>query len=118
MKKLQELSTYQYHNFVTKLMKEKCLEIREPFLLEEGNVYIGEWDVDTGERTGRGKILFKNGSLFEGTFHKNKVNGHGRLIKEDGEMYTGDWKNDMYHGEGTLTCTNGSNYKGNWEDDK
>jgi hypothetical protein len=87
-------------------------------LLEGGNVYIGEWNPEDNTKCGRGKIIYKDGSLFEGMFARDKPNGQGRLIKDDGETYIGEWKDGMYNGEGTLIGINGSKYEGKFLNDR
>jgi hypothetical protein len=110
--RLKDLKKFEYSSFFNKVAKKPVLERREPTLLDNGNVYIGEWDKTSNKRSGRGKIIFKNGAIFEGHFLNNKVNGYGRHIKTDGEQYEGEWKDDCLHGQGLLINTNGSSYKG------
>jgi hypothetical protein len=66
---------YNYEQFITTLkeIKHNKIERREATLLENGSVYIGEWDTLTNTRTGRGKIIYKNGALFEGLFKNNDI---------------------------------------------
>jgi hypothetical protein len=43
---------------------------------------------------GRGKQMWKDGSIYEGYWLDNMAHGKGRLIHSDGDVYEGDWLND------------------------
>jgi hypothetical protein len=40
-------------------------------------------------REGKGKQIFKDGSIYEGWFKQDKAEGRGRLIHADGDIYEG-----------------------------
>ena len=40
---------------------------------------------------GRGKLSWKDGSLYEGNWANDAPNGKGRLIHANGDVYEGDW---------------------------
>lgn len=40
-----------------------------------------------GERCGRGKQIWPDGSIYEGYWDRNTANGQGRLIHADGDAY-------------------------------
>lgn len=44
--------------------------------------YVGEFEQD--KFSGKGKITYKNGSIFEGTFKEGKKNGFGRYVGHEG----------------------------------
>ena len=58
---------------------------------DNGAKYVGEWNVHTGLREGRGTQVWMDGSKYEGTWVSGKANGKGRLIHADGDVYEGDW---------------------------
>ncbi len=60
----------------------------EPFQLESGSVYHGQWF--EGKRNGRGKLVWPDGSIYEGGWQEDMSNGKGRLIHSDGDVYEGD----------------------------
>ena len=63
--------------------------------------------------------VWDNGDVFEGYIVNGEKNGRGRMIYEDGTVYVGTWKNDKYHGYGTETDTGaGYSYAGEWSEDK
>ena len=43
------------------------------------------------------------------------MSGRGKLYYEDGTVYEGDFKNDMRDGVGIVTHRNGQRYKGEWK---
>lgn len=62
---------------------------RGPVQLENGAVYIGEWN-DTLERHGKGTQVWCDGSKYEGYWKRDRANGKGRLIHGDGDVYEGE----------------------------
>lgn len=76
------------------------LEKRQTTTLQDGAQYTGQWNVDTGERHGRGMQIWSDGSIYEGYWKRDQANGRGRLIHADGDIYNGYWKDDKAHGFG------------------
>jgi hypothetical protein len=58
---LEKLGVFQY----TDVGDGVATEMRKPKLLDNGAIYVGEWS-KTGLRHGKGKVIFKDGSIFEG----------------------------------------------------
>ncbi|OMJ77103.1 hypothetical protein SteCoe_23375 [Stentor coeruleus] len=90
---------------------------RGPIMIENGSIYTGEWNSNK-ERHGKGVNIWKDGSLYEGYWEKDKPNGRGRLIHSNGDVYQGEWINDKAHGYGIYIHTDGAKYEGLWENDK
>ena len=105
-------------NYSKCTLSTKRVEERSPRVIENGSIYLGEWDARNNKREGKGKILFIDGSLFEGSFANNFISGFGRYIKHDGECYEGEWQKDTMTGYGVLTTPEGYKYSGNWDDGK
>ena len=55
---------------------------RKPVLLDNGAVYVGEWNQDN-ERHGKGMQIWSDGSKYEGYWKGDKAAGKGRLIHAD-----------------------------------
>ena len=77
----------------------------------------------TGERKGNlmhgyGKMVYENGSVYEGRWAYDKANGRGTITYASGAMYTGGWKDGVMHGQGVYTYASGAVYTGGWENDK
>ncbi|XP_015425175.1 PREDICTED: MORN repeat-containing protein 1 [Myotis davidii] len=78
--------------------------------------YEGEWK--GGKTHGRGKLLFKDGSYYQGEFADGEIMGqgcrhwaatgeprdpgHGRLVDQDGHVYCGSFHNNKRHGRGHM----------------
>jgi hypothetical protein len=82
--------------------------------LESSAKYDGEWNKSTGEREGRGKQTWADGSVYEGYWLNGKANGRGRLIHADGDIYEGNWKDDKAEGYGIYQHLDGARYEGEW----
>ncbi|XP_070615214.1 MORN repeat-containing protein 1 isoform X1 [Erythrolamprus reginae] len=84
--------------------------------------YEGQWK--QGKKHGHGKLLFKDGSYYEGEFVDGEIighglrywasTGHGSLTEEDGEIYQGSFHNNKKHGAGKMTFPNGDKFVGDW----
>jgi hypothetical protein len=77
--------------------------------------YEGDWK-DNG--LSFGKIVFTNGTTYQGNFINNKFDGIGTMIISDGETYEGAWSEGKRNGYGTIIFPNGNKYEGEWKDDK
>jgi hypothetical protein len=63
---------------------------------------------------GKGKLFWKNGDKFEGSWVNNKRDGFGIKKWDSGVIYEGHYHNDIKHGEGILK-KNGKKYNEKWE---
>jgi hypothetical protein len=68
-----------------------------------GNQYIGEWR--NGNMYGTGKLVFADGTEYNGIIIDNKKYGYGNLKSSDSE-YHGKFYNDRYDGDGELIKDN------------
>eukprot|EP00286_Rhodomonas_abbreviata_P015142 CAMPEP_0181318732 /NCGR_PEP_ID=MMETSP1101-20121128/17169_1 /TAXON_ID=46948 /ORGANISM="Rhodomonas abbreviata, Strain Caron Lab Isolate" /LENGTH=409 /DNA_ID=CAMNT_0023426233 /DNA_START=102 /DNA_END=1331 /DNA_ORIENTATION=+ len=102
--------------------------------IQEGWVYEGEWRDDV--IMGTGKLMYKGGSVFEGSFVNGKVDGEAEFVGadrqykkgwwragsleegevrmnwEDGRTYQGGYANKTMHGEGVMTWPSGEKLAG------
>ena len=60
-------------------------------------------DLIEGKRQGRGKLVYSNGSVYEGEFSQHQCHGVGRLTAADGTVYDGLWWYGQMYGEGRIT---------------
>lgn len=81
---------------------------------KNGNVYEG--NLLDGWMHGKGLLEWKNGVKFEGDFKKNFISGEGEYIWPDGSWYKGEVLNSLRHGKGEFKSeVNNVEYVGEWE---
>ena len=74
--------------------------------------YIGEL---RGElRSGRGKLLWRNGASYVGEWVDDRMEGHGVLTLRSGLRYTGQWVCGSFDGSGTMEWPSRRRYDGAW----
>ncbi|XP_031818860.1 MORN repeat-containing protein 1 isoform X2 [Sarcophilus harrisii] len=102
--------------------------------------YEGEWK--DGKKHGHGKLLFKDGSYYDGEFVDGEIigmgqrywsssgniysgqfvlgelHGHGVMIYKEGGKYEGEFYQGMREGHGSLTDKNGQVYQGAFHENK
>nr|XP_045004596.1 MORN repeat-containing protein 1 isoform X2 [Jaculus jaculus] len=79
-------------------------------------------------RDGHGKLLFKDGSYYEGEFVNGEItgegcrlwawSGQGVLEDKDGQVYQGSFHDNKRHGRGHMVFKNGDKYEGDWVRDQ
>ncbi|CAM4742967.1 unnamed protein product [Rotaria magnacalcarata] len=99
--------------------------------------YEGTWH--EGKKHGFGKLIFADGSYYQGEFAHNEImgqgtryfaatrntytghfyygsemDGHGRLRMGNDDCYEGDFKSNHFEGEGSYLSHNKQLYTGNW----
>ncbi len=65
-------------------------------------------DYKNGFYHGKGRLEFKDGSVYEGQFENNKMHGYGKIFFKDGSIYQGNFKNNLRDGTGIFKNTEGS----------
>ena len=86
--------------------------------LNNRSEYLGEWDILTGKRHGRGIQVWLDGTKYEGYFIDDKANKQGKLTHPNNDIYEGEWNNDKAEGFGIYIHNGGSKYEGYWKNDK
>lgn len=84
----------------------------------DGEIYIGEFRKGTNIREGRGIFITNRGDLYEGFWIDDDKFGTGRMIMKDGSIYQGHFKEGKYHGKGIFCSPKGIIYKGEWANNK
>lgn len=65
--------------------------------------------------TGTGKLVFVDGSYYEGTFVNGEIDGFGtRFFAASGCKYQGQFEKGELQGKGRMTWPDGSIYEGQW----
>lgn len=82
-------------------------------IFKNGDIYEGMYL--NGMRNGKGKYTWKNGGWYEGEYINHKRHGFGIMHYPDKSTYQGIWFENYRHGKGTYTYPNGDTYEGQWE---
>ena len=101
---------YMIHKFNNISIDEKEKEVKNIFIIYEGDFingkyegngtqmcgtdhYIGQYK--NGKREGKGIIYYKKNKIkYEGDFHENKMEGKGKYIFDDDSYTIGEFKNN------------------------
>ena len=69
-----------------------------------------------GKPDGWGKVVFDNGSRYEGNFKNGLRDSTGTFTFKDGSVFTGTFKDDHFE-DGTFEATDGSRFEGHFSAD-
>ncbi|XP_069804771.1 MORN repeat-containing protein 1 isoform X2 [Dendropsophus ebraccatus] len=73
--------------------------------------YEGEWK--DGKKHGHGKLLFRDGSYYEGEFIHGEITGNGqRYWAALGNTYSGEFQDGELHGHGVMKYKDDARYEG------
>ena len=80
--------------------------------------FSGSFSVDSDGTTysGRGKVLWENGDVYDGPLVKSQRQGEGQFVWASGQRYVGQWAQDQPRGTGQMSFPNGNRYEGGVED--
>jgi len=82
----------------------------------DGSYYEG--DFENGMFSGHGIYFFADSDkTYEGDFNNNHFQGKGKLTYGNGNVYNGHFDNGLQHGQGTMSYANGDKYIGAWQND-
>ena len=73
------------------------------------DTYTGQWVDD--QRSGTGKLTWKDGSVYEGQWKDDRVHGQGVYTFPSGAILVGTWENGKENGEFTRTMPDGTVYR-------
>eukprot|EP00055_Hartaetosiga_balthica_P009420 m.37491 g.37491 ORF g.37491 m.37491 type:complete len:708 (-) comp6738_c0_seq1:29-2152(-) len=79
---------------------------------KNGSIYEGEFD--SGLMHGEGRFVWVNGLVYLGTFIDNTISGRGKYLFPDGSVYEGEVENGLRHGVGKFEFPDGPVYDGDW----
>ncbi|KAJ8599545.1 hypothetical protein CTAYLR_007131 [Chrysophaeum taylorii] len=71
---------------------------------------------EEGKQAPQGKLMFPDGSRYDGGFENGKMHGAGTLFFASSDVYEGEWREGKFHGFGKLTYANGDSYDGEWSE--
>lgn len=84
--------------------------------LPDGELYEGNFCDEFYH--GIGMYTYKDGSVYEGSWHRGTRFGHGHYRSSEGWAYEGFYDTNRRHREGIITWPDGSCYMGDWYYDK
>ena len=90
----------------------------EKIEFDNGDVYEGYINDETGACEGFGKYHWVDGDSYEGMRKDNKRTGYGIQRWAYGDSYEGMWKDDTASGFGMYHWADGISYIGMWKDSK
>lgn len=81
------------------------------------DVYEGQFDAGGGVpvQSGKGKIKFDSGCVYEGEFKNGEKAGYGTFSFTNGLVYSGQFENGFPNGNGKLTTSGNAVYTGEFE---
>lgn len=94
-----------------------------PFINNEptgkGKIYyasgsVFEGSLIAGLKSGFGKYKYYTDDYYEGAFKNDKFEGVGKYVTSDGNVYEGMYKDGQLNGKGTMTFKDGDKYAGNF----
>lgn len=100
------------------IVSTDCPELKceGKIIWEDGTSYEGA--IENGKMEGEGKITFKDGATFEGKWKLGKKEGFGAFNFPCGFEYLGSFKNDLMHGEGVLRMSETESLSATWKNGK
>ena len=72
-------------------------------------------DADTPTFSGKGRLSWANGDVYDGKLQNGKRQGKGMFAWSNGQRYKGDWVNDAPSGQAVIDFANGDHYEGSAE---
>lgn len=84
------------------------------YYYQNGDKYEGHWYEN--QKQGKGTFFYNlTGEMYEGMFHKDKIEGVGTFYSRNGERYHGEWKENKKHGKGIIFNAGGGQFIGEFK---
>lgn len=84
-------------------------------ICKNGNKYTGQV-TENSLKQGMGKMVYKNGDVYEGNWSNNKREGFGVYLYSNGDVYSGNWLDSKPSGQGKMVWNDGNFYEGNFSE--
>ena len=108
---LLTISAKGYETYQTKVYIPSSNTLNWGTILEKSNPKA-DGCVSGNCVSGKGKIIYTDGYIYEGDFVNGKAEGQGVLTSTSGKVYVGQFANEKYHGKGKLTFPDGGKLRG------
>ena len=83
-----------FHKENTEQLSEGELEIDPNKISEIWVTYIGSFENDL--KNGKGRLILRNGAVFDGEFSDGNISGPGTLTLANGDKITGLWRDNLF----------------------
>ena len=105
-----------------KLINAKMQTIQWDGQVFEGKIIKQEYDFTNSDNgypyvmvSGKGKMTYENGDVYEGDFKRNISHGFGKFVSKIGNYeYMGEWTDGYFNGKGTYINNDGVIFNGHW----
>ena len=95
------------------ITNKEIYETPQPIEFKNGNIYCGNWNMNS-LMDGYGKYLLKDDKvLIEGVW-ENGILKLGRIFLPNGDIYEGEIKNSLFNGKGKMIYSNDTIFEGNF----
>ncbi len=95
------------------ITNKEIYETPQPIEFKNGNIYCGNWNMNS-LMDGYGKYFLKDDKvLIEGVW-ENGILKLGRIFLPNGDIYEGEIKNSLFNGKGKMIYSNGTIFEGNF----
>ncbi len=89
--------------------------------LPDQTIYIGEVRIDPQHHqiaSGFGKLIYPDGSIYQGPVKNGKAHGFGKSAMITGEIYEGEHQEGLFEGRGKLILSDQSFFIGDFKNHK
>ena len=103
-----DLTTENYH-YIGECKNNK-FNGKGKIKFKDKSVYEGQFE--DNEIEGKGKYKWKSGDVYEGKMKKGKMDGYGKYIYKDGRIYEGEYRDGKKNGRGKFSYSPDKYYEG------
>ena len=105
-----ELNPEAGGRMIGKFVNNQLNDLNGKIVYIDGSVYEGQ--VENQFSKGKGKLTYANGGVYEGEFDQGTMHGLGKMTFKSGDVYSGQFNSHLIDGEGELRRPNGEIYTG------
>ena len=95
------------------ITNKEIYETPQPIEFKNGNIYCGNWNMNS-LMDGYGKYLLKDDKVLIEGIWENGILKLGRIFLPNGDIYEGEIKNSLFNGKGKMIYSNGTIFEGNF----
>ena len=95
------------------ITNKEIYETPQPIEFKNGNIYCGNWNMNS-LMDGYGKYLLKDDKVLIEGIWENGILKLGRIFLPNGDIYEGEIKNSLFNGKGKMIYSNDTIFEGNF----